>query len=484
MKKCVSLLLAFLMLASLLTACNPANSGSAATQQIKLDPAAFETDKKIITVADMPPNPFDPEAVKLYKDMGFTHWILTEDHVPMVENGVLNEDYKEAIRILSDEGFEIWIRNMQNDPEYFQLEAEKAGSNYGYQYTLAPRDITDDFAEFPAVTGFYMMDEPFQVTKKDNPGTEDNESLHPAFDQLGKLVAWKNQYYPDAFWHVNHVGSGSWDHYPAGTTYADFIDNYVETVLKKLEGGGRSICMDNYPLPEGGGTIKEGFLHDVLVLAQATKKYNETAAADKQAMMGVCLQTFQDVKLKLRDITSSSDVTLQMYTGMAAGAELFEYFCYRSLDGVGLYGIIDMTGEKRIYDYILEANQRALPFQRVVLSFQWQEMMVNHGSQSGVENIFDIVEDMVVDKSGVLSHIDSRYDAIVGCFKKDQQDGYMVVNYTAPDLNQTNMVTLTFDGCTTALVYTEEGVEQVDLVEGGLLRVTLDAGQAAFIIPA
>ena len=59
----------------------------------------------------------------------------------------------------------------------------------------------------------------------------------------------------------------------------------------------------------------------------------------------------------------------------------------------------------------------------------------------------------------------------------------MVVNYTAPDLDQTNMVTLTFPGCTTALVYTEEGTKQVDLVEGGILRVALGCGQAAFVIP-
>ena len=59
----------------------------------------------------------------------------------------------------------------------------------------------------------------------------------------------------------------------------------------------------------------------------------------------------------------------------------------------------------------------------------------------------------------------------------------MVVNYTAPDLDMTNMVTLTFDGCSQALVYTEAGVEQVNLVKDGSIRVTLDAGQAAFIIP-
>lgn len=479
MKKTGSLLLLMLILISMLAGCKD-SSGKAQT----LNPSDYETDEKMILVADMPPSPFIADEVKLYKDLGFTHWILTEDHTPMVYEGALHDSYKEAIEILTEEGFEIWIRNMQNDPDYFRLSEAKSGSNYGYQYTLEPRDITDDFSQFPAVTGFYMMDEPFQVTKTDDPFTEDREDLHPAIDQLDALIQWKNTYYPDAFWHVNHIGSGSWDHWPAGNTYADFINAYVETVLKKLEGnGGKSICMDHYPLPDGGGVIKEAFLHDVLVLAHATKNYNETVPEEQQATMGICLQTFRDVSLRLRDITSSSDVTVQMYTGMACGARLFEYFCYRSIDGIGLFGIIDMTSQPRIYDHIKEANERALPFQKIVCAFDWYGTAVNHGSQSGMENIFEVVENMTAEDTGVMTDIDSRYDAIVGCFKQGDQDGYMVVNYTAPDLNLTNVVTLTFQDCENVLIYTEDGVRQQNLVDGGQLRLTLGCGEAAFVIP-
>ena len=214
MKRSICLLLVTVMLAGLLAACN----GDAGKKTAELNPADYETDEQMILIADMPPSPFIAEDVQLYKDLGFTHWILTEDHTPMVSDGTLHDNYKEAIEILSDEGFVVWIRNMQNDPHYFQLEESKKGSNYGYPYVLEPRNITDEFSAFPAVTGFYMMDEPFQNTKEDLPGTEDNESLHPAFDQLDAMIAWKNTHYPDAFWHINHIGSGSWDHWPAGST--------------------------------------------------------------------------------------------------------------------------------------------------------------------------------------------------------------------------------------------------------------------------
>ena len=184
-----------------------------------------------------------------------------------------------------------------------------------------------------------------------------------------------------------------------------------------------------------------------------------------------------------RDITSSDDITFQMYTGMATGATLFEYFCYRSYEGFGMYGIIDETGEKRIYDYVKEANDRALPFEKVLCSFEWKGLISNKGEMSGKDDVFGDLRDLELQDTGSFSDVDSRYDAIVGCFEKDGQDGYMVVNYTDPINDFTNAVTLKFEGCSQALVYTEDGTKQMNLTENGELRLILEAGQGAFVIP-
>ena len=62
----------------------------------------------------------------------------------------------------------------------------------------------------------------------------------------------------------------------------------------------------------------------------------------------------------------------------------------------------------------------------------------------------------------------------------------MVVNYTNPSSGRVNSVTLSFNGCTSALIYTakENGpvATQVKLVDGAV-RLNLAAGEGVFIIP-
>lgn len=473
------------IVALLLSVCMMTGCGAGSTEKkntVTMNPENYETSETFLTLADLTPNALSPEALQLYSELGLNTFVLTEDFTPFVEDGTLGDGYKASIQAAGDMGMNVWIRNMYNDPDYFQLDADKTGSNYGTPYELTARNLTTEFAEFPAVTGFYMADEPFMITREDDASTDYDESLFSAMDQLGKLVEWKNQYYPDAYWHMNHVPSASYDHWPSGSSYADFIQYYVDNIIKNLTSGGRSICLDNYPLTRAG-TIADSYILDLLTVANITRDYNAEAAEDQKATYGICLQTFENANADIRDITSTEDVTFQMYTGMAMGARLFEYFCYRSIGGIGLYGIIDDAGEKRIYDFIQEANDRALPFEKVLCAFEWKGLTSCKGEMSGKDDTFGDIRDMQIEDTGSLTSLSGRYDTIVGCFEKDGQDGYMVVNYTAPNEKLTDVVELTFAGCSQVLVYRESGTEQMNLTEAGELRLSLDAGEGAFVIP-
>lgn len=68
------------------------------------------------------------------------------------------------------------------------------------------------------------------------------------------------------------------------------------------------------------------------------------------------------------------EVTLQMYTGMALGARLFEYFCYRS-DQHEFFGILDPDVQPRIYDHVKIAGDRAAKMEPILSGYLWKSAL-------------------------------------------------------------------------------------------------------------
>ena len=58
--------------------------------------------KRFLKFADLPPNPFNAEDLKDYKELGMNVCLLTEDDVKMVVDGNLSEGYKQAIQHISE----------------------------------------------------------------------------------------------------------------------------------------------------------------------------------------------------------------------------------------------------------------------------------------------------------------------------------------------------------------------------------------------
>ena len=162
-------------------------------------------ENKFIRLADLPPDPTNIKALEHYRQLGMNVCLLTEDQVKLVDGGTVSQNYQKAIQNITDCGMQVWIRNMFNDADYFQCEEQKTGSNYGWAYEMEPRNITDEFGKFPAVTGFYMADEAYmyQLPEQVNIDWMRPDSYkYASFDRLTKLVDWKNQYYPNAFFHM------------------------------------------------------------------------------------------------------------------------------------------------------------------------------------------------------------------------------------------------------------------------------------------
>ena len=461
------------------------------------------SDEEFITIADFPPKMRDDkgyegtweERLQDYKDLGFSTILLTEDDYAILDKkkdengnytdedykGELNGAYKIIIERLISSGLNVWVRNYNNQGDYF-----------------SSKELTTNFQEYGKITGFYMADEPFTTndlaTKWNQPGV--------AMDFYGGLITWKNTYYPDDFWHINLVPSDSYNHWENGTDgkdggYGDYIQYYIDNVLKKLTSGGRTVCLDCYPFRE---TDKNGiytdFLFDLLTAANKTRDYNKTAAEGQKATFGMCVQTFAfyggNINTKQRNIASVEEVTFQLYTGMALGAGMFEYFAYSSdysetnNVGRGYDCITSVSGVKTpLYDYVKNANNKALKFSKFINAYDWQGATYSAGTTEN-ENAagFAMVDGLTLSsgETGCLTSYSSNYDALIGCFKQGDRDGYMVTNFTDPKNGRTTSVELTFEGCTKAAVYLNGKLVTVGL-DNGTMTLDLLRGNAAFVMP-
>lgn len=443
-------------------------------------------DNHFIKLADLPPDPMDREALLHYKEIGFNVCLLTEDDVKLVDHGTVSRDYKSAIQNISDAGMQVWIRNMFNDPDYFVSEGVTDGSNYGDPYEMEKRCITDEFSEFPAVTGFYMADEAYMYRLPERMNVELHPDSHKfaSFDQLCRLVDWKNKYYPTAFFHMNHVPSQSWDHYLPRDgeiyDYEDFLTEYVNTILKRLKGCGRSLCLDNYPFI-GENYMEKDYLFDLMTAAKVTRAYNAQAKPEDRAVFGICLQTFNARSVlgdRRRDITLPEEVTLQMYVGMALGARLFEYFAYRSYRQ-DFVGILAPDGSDRIYEIVKTASDRAAFFEPVLSQYESVGAYVVPGALRSYNTAAIILARDLFCRPYEI-RVQGDYDTLVGCFTRGAEKAYLLVNYTDPVRGRANTVTLHCNG--TELKLYKDGRESVLKANGGVATVTLEPGNCAFVV--
>ena len=389
----------------------------------------------------------------------------------------VNNAYLSSIENLDNAGLDVWVRNFTNKTGYFDDAMTKA--------LLLYKDTID---------GFYMVDEAFQNNALLVKAGQ--ESITTDFDALSAdVVGWFNTNFAGKYFHSNHVPISSFDHYGDALTaanadaYRQFLEIYKDKFNEMVDASGSSIGFDNYPFVREQTVLNSGiykdYLLNALIAAQVAGNYD----------LSVCVQTFEaSGKMEFmgfntsRDITSAAEVSLQLYTGFAMGADVFEYFAYNAT--ADFKAIMNQDGTKRIYDIVKEGNE-ALCFADVVNSFTWDGIVTSTGTKNSANgNAFDSVASMVLTNAsnGVLNSYSSTDDAIIGCFTKDSLNGYMIVNFNDPKaVTGDNTVSVSFENCARARVYTEvDGVltsQIVDLTNGSY-TVTLAPGSGCFVIPA
>ena len=422
----------------------------------------FKEKKELIILADVPPIPTEERLIK-YKEAGFNYYNLTEDYIVRDNpDKTISDEYYGAIDRCKALGLKVMLRTMNN------------GSIDYYD------NVTDEFMK-KGVDGYYITDEPSLVHK-------DWYCKH-CMDDYIKLVDYYNTYGGDSFFHINLLQDYGMPLVHGRVTapnYEDYLDHYIENILKKVKGE-KSLATDHYPMAimQGIRCVKPAAIRDYFRLAQRTKKLIEEG---HDVRTGFCIQLVSDKGLHLRNITKYEEVLFQVNLALTFGAKLLEYYIYANKGyaepGTAILCDMEQTVYTECYDFVKNSNAVANALASDYLPFNWVQAKTYVGKEYH-DNVngqaYAICREKVADSLTNVCEVECSTDTIISEFADGDRRAYMVFNYSEPFIDLTDKVTLTITDAKKVKVIIGSEKKTMDTVDGKI-SLSLTAGQAAFII--
>ncbi len=267
---------------------------------------------------------------------------------------------------------------------------------------------------------------------------------------------------------------------------SDYIGNDYETYFKSFasfipESG--LLLYDTYPfkcketwLFGDKAIMVDGYFRNLQIISAYAK--------EKGLIAGTCIQSmkFNGDRKSYYRIDNREQISMQVYCALAFGYEYLNYFVYTepyNLNDAETYEDACVTWNTEtntlvyndLYTWANGVNNEVKGFENVLLSFDYQ------GTQ-----IVKTPAGDALDKSYSAITASATYATLIGHFKQNELNGYLVANAYDPCANsKSNTVTLTTNTAS-AVVYID-GVPQIVNASGGKITLTLEAGAGAFVIP-
>ena len=455
----------------------------------------YTDSRSMVIRADLPPNLANREQMMLYKECGFNAVPLTEDFfsasevAPYIEAMKQYEEdlaawdgneetkpveptkplYIVSLELCEELGIDVYIRphqkdafvNVPNENNIAVFNEYLETPNYfeKYFYNL-------DFRDYPAVKGFFIVDEPL---------------FENLLDLKYRYLPWFNENYGDGNFEmiVNFLNplSNLWkDSRSQNMTLDQFMTYYNDNFFKDLNSKDKTVSFDTYVLCNDGvdNYIKDTFLYSTMCMRKYANQYN--------ADFGTYIQCFTGYS-NLRDLTSVEDFNYQINVYLAFGSERIAFYGYRDYPPEEHMLTAGEPNEK--WDYCKDAIGLLKKIDGILYNFTWEGIFTNVGTGSFFEinEAFDAIKNDSLKELRGVSAIKSKYDIVVGQFKdKDNNDGFMLVNYEEPSINHTNKVSMTFKNADGVLYY-RNGERFVESLKNRNFEIELNPGEGVFIVP-
>lgn len=335
-----------------------------------------------------------------------------------------------------------------------------------------------EYAEYPALKGFLLFDEPDSTRFRDLAELKDQfETVMPE-----DLMFFVN-IFPASCGYESLFGN---DYDPSRVDYETFYQNYfMDTVAPEI------LSYDGYALQEGG-YIRQSYF------------YNFDIAGYRAKQDGVpfwyTLCSSGHWTTDGRYVTpTEKELRWQMLLGMTYGAKALNHYVLCSPDegddNMLTYASWEPTA---VYDAVKAVNQEFRSWDDIYMSYQWVgTAKYDAGVEQGKGNIMltSLKYDIPFTETGVLTGVQSNEDLLIGVFEKDGQNGYMITNAgsTKPSDKWLQLyfemapaqVTLQLaeGSYRCAAVIHQGSITYVPVNEDNTVNLTVDAYDGAFVIP-
>lgn len=380
-----------------------------------------------------------------------------------------NETYitEERYREIKNVGFDFVVGHaetgLRNENVFAALDCAKAaGVKYFVNadilsfYNATPERLRDAIGEViahEACMGIFVNDEP--SAKR--------------FRALGALQS-RFEQVTDKIMHVNLLPYVEDANMLGVPTYGEYLDSYCASVDNDF------ISMDIYPFYEKaeGERMRYSMSQDWLKNLEMI----QTRASEH------CLEHWQCVQGQKVFGHSKEpdyfDMRMQIYTSMAYGAEVFQYYCYFTPKESVLPCLIDKDGtQTSLYADAKKINDEIHAFGKMFVHFAsgWKGVL-----PVGACEDFDRLSSPLK-KTERIESIQASENALIGVFEdEDGRDAFLVTNYTVPGDRLNNEITIKFNRTAEAVCYIG-GVRSEKQLEKGELRLTLGPGEGVFVLP-
>ena len=272
----------------------------------------------------------------------------------------------------------------------------------------------------------------------------------------------------------------------SGHTYAEYVEHYCNTILKKLKGE-RWLSVDHYPYLGGVASDQTGmtptYLENLETMRYAVKDLDN-------AHLNLDIMTCSMTDRRLPEL---GDIRQQVYVGLLYGVEQFTVYTYGFPRGNpyhvdGTMAMVDeSTGEPtQIYYDVQTVIGEIKQFEDVYLSYEYNGTKtflagVSY-SQTHKNAAFRYLKHQVQSFDEVDSVFATQDTVVSEFFNDDGDKAYLMVNYADPLQKKYDDVTVKFKEAKQVDVIIKGVTKTVDVVNG-CIQIRLEPGEGCMFIP-